>query len=119
MVVIKGAINWKSETPLTYDIVAQKTHAPFVEWGTKGRAVIPAELQAIAAEYRNKGKGTGVKAKIAIYAWCKREGIPEDRWFLVYRSIMTNGIRPTPFFFSSFFEVKDQLVQNVKDILHD
>ena len=113
---LSNAITVDAKGRLSYQVSAQKSYAPHVEFGTRGRAVIPAELQDIAAQYKG-GQATGVSAKEAIYAWAKRNGIPEERWYLVYRSIMTNGIRPHPFFFSSFFEVKPQLVERIKNIL--
>lgn len=113
---LSNAISVNPQGKLKYEVVAQKGYAPYVEFGTRGRTVIPAELADIAAQYQG-GRASGVSAKQAIYEWAKRNGIPENRWYLVYRSIMTNGIRPHPFFFSSFFEIKPKLIENIKNIL--
>lgn len=112
---LRNAISVKKAGALSYAVVAQKTYAPFVEWGTKSKAIIPAELQGIASRYKGGGRATKVSAKEAIFEWARRNGIPEKRWYLVYRSIMTNGIRPHPFFFSSFFEVKAQIIKDIKN----
>jgi hypothetical protein len=114
---IAGSISMRQTAPITFEIVTQKSYAPYVEFGTKNKAVIPAELQEVAAQYRGSVPGSKLKAKEAIYAWAKRQGIPEDRFYLVFRSIMTNGIRPHPFFFQPFFYIRPKLINEIKEIL--
>jgi len=113
---IAQSISFRQVSSLEFEMVAQKGYAPYVEFGTKSKAVIPPELAEIAAEFRG-GQKMGVNAKEAIYKWADRHGIPEERWYLVYRSIMTNGIRPHPFFFSPFFSARAKIIADVKAVL--
>lgn len=106
------------EYMVEWEVVVQARYAPYIEFGTKTKAVIPAELQAVAAQYRVK-QVSGLKAKEAIYAWARRKGIDQKAWYLIYRSIMTNGIRPHPFFYTSWYAVKPKLIERIKQIVSE
>lgn len=114
---IANSISNRKTGPITFEVVVQKSYAPFVEFGTKSKVQIPAELQAVAAQYRN-GQRNGGSMKKAIYDWAKRKGIPKERWYVIYRSILVNGIRPHPFFFRSFFQVRPKLIKRITDIMN-
>lgn len=80
-----------------YEVSDSVEYAPFVEFGTRARVSVPADLQEYAAQFKGKGQSGDVKKKI--FDWCKRVGIPEDAWFPIFIKIMTVGIKPHPFFF--------------------
>lgn len=98
------------------EVSSNANYSAFIEWGTRGRASVPADLQVYAAQFKGAA-GVG-KAKEFIYEWCRRKGIPKEAWYLIYRSIMTNGIRPHPFFFIQIPIVEKQLFANVQKILN-
>lgn len=101
------------------EVVVNSEQAPWIEWGTRSRVRVPAELVAYASQFKGKGstlKGKGT-AKEMIFAWCKRKGIDKKAWYSIYRSIMINGIRPHPFFFIQRPKVEKQFTQDVRDIL--
>jgi len=98
------------------EVTSPANYSAFIEWGTRGRVSVPAELQVYAAQFKGAG-GVG-KAKEFIYEWCRRKGIPKEAWYIIYRSIMTNGIRPHPFFFIQIPIVEKQLFANVQKILN-
>lgn len=101
---------------MTNEIVANIEYAHIMEWGSKRRVSVPPELSAYASTFRGQPKGTG--AKKFIYAWCRRVGIPEERWYFVYRSIMQNGVKPKPFFFKQRKIVEPILLKRLKTIVN-
>lgn len=111
---LAGAITNK-EIKDGYEVFVNVEYAPFIEWGTKTRVQVPSDLRAYAAQFQG-AKGGG-NAKRVIYDWCKRVGIPVERWFLVYRSIMTYGIKPQPFFFVQRPAVQRQLLTDLKRLV--
>lgn len=98
-------------------VVANAEHAPWVEWGTKTKVRVPAEIAQYAATFRGAGKGTG-KAKEMIYAWMNRVGIPKERQWFIFISIIVKGINPHPFFFIQRPIVEKQFIGDIKDILN-
>ena len=93
---LAGQIQAVSVAPGVSEVVSPVDYSPFVEWGTKTRVRVPAELQAYAQQFKG---AKGGDAKKFIYDWCKRKGIDKRYWFLVYKSVMVKGITPHPFFF--------------------
>ena len=106
------------EYKVEWEVAAQRKYAGYVEFGTKSKAVIPAELQEVAAQFKVK-QVSGISAKDAIYAWAKRKGIDEKAWYLVYRSIMTNGIRPNTFYYPTWYMIKPKLIERIKRIINE
>lgn len=122
-----------------YQDVAQTSYAPYLEFGTKGNAVIPAGLEQVAARYRGRGDSTGDPLKM-IEEWVKRKGIAgrysvktrrrlgsvankekENRRvaFLIWRKIKRYGIKPKPFFFKQIDVVEPKLRQRVANIIQE
>lgn len=99
-----------------YETVSPAEYSAYVEWGTKTRVRVPAELQSYAAEFRG-GKGQG-NAKRMIFAWMNRVGVPKDKQWIVFYSIITKGIRPHPYFFPQKPIVEKSLIQNLKAIIN-
>lgn len=80
----------------TWEVFSNAEYAPFVEWGTRSKKRVPAEFAAYANSIPyTKRQG----AKEFIFNWCKRQGIDKKYWYVIYRSIMTKGTNPHPFFF--------------------
>lgn len=98
------------------EVVSPAEYSAYVEWGTKTRVSVPPELQSYAAQFRG-GKGAG-DAKKMIYAWMDRVGVPKDRQWVVFISIITKGIHPHPFFFIQKPVVEKQLIGDIKAILN-
>lgn len=97
-----------------WEAASTSLYSPFMEWGTKSRVSIPAELQAYAAQFRQKGPPGGAQA---IYDWARRVGIPQNQWIFVYLSIIRKGVHPHPFFFKQRPIVEKQLLGDLQQIL--
>jgi hypothetical protein len=121
---LKNFISAKVVDPMTTEIVSASSISPYVEFGTRSKAKIPAGLEEYAAQFLSPAYQAGpvlseLSAKEAIFAWCKRKGIPKDIWFPIYISIMVNGIKPHPFFFVAYERIKPIIINQVEKALKD
>lgn len=126
--------------PLEYEVVSAAKHSPYIEWGTKRRVSVPAELSAYAATFKGKGGGTFAEFLKAMLSWVRRKGIRFDSASrfksgpkkgrnrqLTYEQtanmialyILYNGIKPQPFFFNSVKEEEPNIIKHVEDVLKD
>lgn len=136
---LKQGIGFKKTKPLEYELFSSKHYSPFMEFGTKSRKVIPAELQDYAKQFNLKGPNIGFDAFFQIILdWVHRKGIAgrfsvkskkrvgskskqleedfEVAWPIAL-SILKKGVHPHPFFFQPFFDERKALVDRVRKIV--
>lgn len=103
-----------------YEVIVDSAQGPWMEWGTKSRTQIPSELTAYAAQFKGVGQSGTKKgvAKKAIYDWARRKGIPPERWYIIYLSVMQFGVHPQPFFFKHMPMVRNQLLNDLKALVN-
>jgi len=111
-----GQIKGSQIGELASNVSVNVDYAPYEEWGTKSKVNVPPELASYAATFRGGGPGGG-NARRMIYAWMDRVGIPKERQWFVFISIIVKGIRPHPFFFIQAPIVEKEFIKNVKNIL--
>lgn len=111
-----GMIRAKKVAEMTSETVSAADYSAYIEWGTKSRVRVPAELASYANEFRG-GRSNG-NAKEMIYAWMNRVGIPADKQWFVYISIVTKGIHPHPYFFIQRPFVQKQLFTDLEHMLN-
>lgn len=114
---LRGAILSASRGLMKVEIVANVSYAAYVEWGTKTKVKVPADIAGYASQFRGGGAGGG-NAKEMIFAWMKRVGIPPERQWFVFISIVTKGISPHPFFFIQRAIVEKELFSAINSILN-
>lgn len=114
---LRQEINPVRKTELTYEVVCNVDYAAYLEWGTKTKVRVPADIAGYAAQFRG-GRSGGGNAKEMIYAWMKRVGIPEGMQWIVFINIIVNGINPHPFFFIQMPQVKKEFITNIQNILN-
>ena len=73
-------------------------YAPYMEFGTKKRVNVPAWVGGYASQFQGS-RGGAVDSKKAIAEWARKKGV--DNWKAVWWSIMKNGVKPHPFFFTT------------------
>lgn len=115
--LLRGEITHFAVGPLTFMVVSGADYSGYVEFGTRSRVQIPAGLEEYAAEVKLQKGISSLSAKEAIYGWCKRKGIDPKLWFPIYRSLMTKGMHPHPFFFKQLARVEPEIIKNVQRIL--
>lgn len=111
---LKQRISIKELGEMSWEIVSPQEYSPYMEWGTKSKVSVPADLVDYAQTFRGKRTPGGAKA---IYEWCRRVGIPQNAWVFVYLSIMKYGVTPHPFFFIHGEAVRTQLMNDLKQLL--
>ena len=108
---------------LAYEFVSQADYSAYVEFGTKTYVKVPKGLESYASQFRGKGKGN-LSLFEAIKQWLKRKsglsGKELDRrarW--VAFIIAKKGIKPQPFFFPAYFNIRPKLLKNIKHIVNE
>lgn len=108
-----------SKNRLSVRVNSNVEYAPFVEFGTKSKAQIPAEL----AEYASQFKGGTSKVfnwddyYSDISKWCKKKGIPKEGWYPVAISILRDGIEAQPFLYPAFKAEKSKFINAIKQLI--
>ena len=108
---LRQSINHDTGNSLFKSVFSTVEYAPYVEFGTRGKARIPAGFEAFAAQYKGKGAKGAWKA---IEFWIKRKGIDPKFTFVIFRSIMRNGIAPQPFMIPAYEKEKPALLKRLK-----
>lgn len=114
--ILVNEISSFQERPLVWQLVSAASYSAFVEFGTKSHVVIPPGLEAEAARFRGQAGGS-LGAKQAIFNWCDRHGIDKRIRYAIFIKIMTQGIRPHPFFFKQLDREKPNLINRLQQIL--
>lgn len=140
---IKNSIKQRKDKALKYIIIADAFHAPFLEFGTRGKVSIPSEMQAVAAAVKGRKRRGNWETFVAdIKVWMKKRGVGstliapvksgkrkgqfkraskqaqsdhlDSIAFLIARKIYKFGISPQPFLYPSFLFVKPKLISDIK-----
>ncbi|HTE24955.1 HK97 gp10 family phage protein [Flavitalea sp.] len=135
---LRQNITVNQSTGIAFTTVVQNRTAAYMEWGTKSKRRIPAELMAYASSFQGPGPKGGPSMQDAIQAWVKRKKIAgtysvktkrrtgnkatkekQDKAlaFVIARSIRKNGVNPHPFFFKNVFIVRDELIKSIENIM--
>lgn len=112
---LRSGITTHKEGPMRYEVSSEAEYSAYLEWGTKTKVRVPADIANYAQQFKSGGNPGG--AKKMIFAWMKRVGIPPEIQWLVFMSIMIKGITPHPFFFIQRPFVEKQLVNDMKHVL--
>jgi HK97 gp10 family phage protein len=117
--LLRQGISAKKVGKLEYETVSQAFYSAYLEWGTKSKVEVPADLQQYAQQFRGSA---GPKHDFfeMILAWVHRTGITarfstktrqrlkggqadKEREYqaarAIYYSILKHGIKAQPFFF--------------------
>lgn len=119
---LRQSIGHRQIDAFNYEVFVGTFYAPFIEFGTKSKARVPAGLEDVAAQFRGQ-KGSGALSLIeAIKGWVKRKGIASGKEldrvaFVIARSIYRNGISPRPFFYKHITPVRTKLFSRLQTIL--
>ena len=105
-----------SRNKLSVRIGSNKEYAAFVEFGTKSKAQIPAELSQMAAQFKQPGTGDFDTFLKDIKQWCKKKGIPEQAAFPIAMKLINVGQKPQPFLYPAFKKHRDKYVQALKQL---
>lgn len=144
---IKQSTVTKKVNELNIELTSSKHYVPFMEFGTKRRVRIPAELTSYAAQFKQSGPKIDFDEFLKIIAaWVRRKGLDsrtaitgrystktkrrlgskatqatedEQAAYPIALSILRHGVKPHPFFFQPFFDERESIVKNVEKVLKD
>lgn len=102
-----------------YKVVVKSSYGAYVEFGTAGKVRVPAEMQSIASQFQQKGKGSFEQGLQAIKDWCKQKGIDESAAYPIFVSILNKGIEAQPFLYPAFVKGRQQYLKDLKQLLKD
>lgn len=94
-------------------------YAPYVEFGTKSKAKIPAELQEFATQFINPKPGTFDLLLQNISEWANRKGVPAEMVYPIAVRIARHGVRAQPYLFKAFQEVQNNHIKAIEAILNE
>ena len=94
-------------------------YAPYVEFGTKAKADIPAGLESYAMQFKGNKGGDFNSLLKNIEGWVKSKGIPDEAAFHIAISIARYGVRAQPFLFPAFFREQPKLLNDLKKMLRE
>jgi HK97 gp10 family phage protein len=134
--VLRNLITYEKTGQSSFSIVSGANYSAYIEFGTRSRAVVPADLQTYASQFRGKGVGDYYDFLNAILDWVKRKGLSdvtnsytgkkvggkaakENLVVLaeaIALSILRHGIKPHPYFFKQRAIVKPMIEKNIKAI---
>lgn len=143
---LKNSIGSEKESRLRYVIFANAYHAPYIEFGTRGKVKVPSELQDVAQKVKSRPKRGSYDDMIDnIFEWLKKKGGSSTQIVRVnsgkrmgqYRKasalsqaialreeakriafwVSIKGIAPQPFLWPSFLEVKPKLISRLQTLL--
>lgn len=115
--LLRAEIQGERKAPMNHGLFSNALYSGYIEFGTRRRVKVPPGLEDVASQIKG-AVSSSLKARDAIYAWCKRKGIDKERWESIFLSIMTNGIKPHPFFFKQLEADTPVLLKNLENILN-
>lgn len=72
---LAGGISTKKTADGLWEVTSNAKYSAYMEWGTKGRVKVPADLSGYASQFRGKGGGDYYEFLNAILDWVVRKGI--------------------------------------------
>lgn len=101
---------------LEKEVKTDKTHAPFVEFGTKSKVDIPSGLEQYAMQFKSSG-GNFADLLEAIEGWTSRKGISPEFAFPIALRIAQNGVSARPFLFPAYFKELPKIKNELNKIV--
>jgi len=76
---LKQGISYKrvSGKDISFQIFSNSSYSPYMEWGTKSKAVIPSDEVQYASEFQGKGIGSLDEFFMSILNWVKKKGLAD------------------------------------------
>lgn len=118
--LLRSSLKFDRNTALDYTIASQgagSEYAPFQEFGTGSKVMIPSGLEGEAAKYKGGKGGTFKDFVESMKDWCRKKGIPESAAYPMAVKIIKNGLRPQPFFFAPAFKEFRELKKRIAALL--
>ena len=100
-----------------YKVIVGLDYGAYVEFGTGAKVKVPAELSAVAAQFKGKKAGSFEEGLRAIKDWCKDVGIEESAAYPIFMSILKKGQEPRPYLYPAFVKGRIKYIKDLKHLL--
>ena len=111
---LRGHLTVNQLGPAHYEVVSGADYSAYIEWGTKTKVDVPADLTEYAAQFKTQGPKGGFAA---IKAWAARKGLAPEIIDLIAASVIRRGVTPHPFFFIQQPVVEAQVAGDLKNLV--
>lgn len=120
---LRNSIGNAKESKLRYSLFASAFYAPYVEFGTRGKVSVPAELESVAQGIKGRGSRGNFKQFIeSIYLWGTKKKIikkgDKNHALNIARKIYKEGIAPQPYLWPAFVAERSKLVANIRAVVN-
>lgn len=120
---LRNSIGNRKESKLRYSLFASAWYAPYVEFGTRGKAKVPAELEGVGQQIQGRASRGNFKAFVeSIYLWGTKKKIikKDDRNHAlnIARKIYKEGIAPQPYLWPAFVAERSKLVDRIRAVVN-
>ena len=119
---LRNSIGTERAAPLQYSLFANAYHAPYIEFGTRGKIDVPTELEPVAAAIKARPKkGNWMQFVNSIYEWGTKKKVikkgDKNHAVNIARKIYKFGIAPQPYLWPSFVAERSKLIKRITDIV--
>ena len=136
---LRQSIRTQEEKRADFKIIVGSPYGAFLEFGTGKKVSVPAEMKAIAIQFKGKKTGTFDEFIRSLLDWIKQKGITgsysvktkrrskaknsfgesnsgEDERiaFAIAMSILRNGIKPQPYLYPAFVKGREKYFKDLK-----
>lgn len=91
---LTGQISMQRMAPMEINVTSHASYSAYMEWGTKRRTKVPADLSTYAAQFKGKGSGDYYEFLNAILDWVIRKGIANRYSIKTQKPIKINILKP-------------------------
>ena len=109
----------KQENNLTYRVTSYAPYSAYMEFGTGAKVQVPTEFKDIASKFRGKSKGSFQEGLNSIKIWCKHKNIDEKYAYIIFITILNEGIAPRPFMYPAFVYGRMKFNKELRDELKE
>lgn len=106
-----------SRNKLSVRVNSNVEYAAFVEFGTKSKAQIPAELAQYASQFKVSTPSNFDQFYKDIKKWCGKKGIDEKAAYPIAISLIKDGQRAQPFLYPAFKEERTKYINAIKQLI--
>jgi HK97 gp10 family phage protein len=116
---LKQSISRQKISPSHYRIMVNEMYGAYMEFGTGAKVKVPAEFRDMANSFRPKTGKTFEQGLESIKVWCRAKGIDEDDAFIIFVTILMNGLEPRPFLYPAYVKGKKDYLNNLQRLLRN
>ena len=105
-----------SRNKLSTRVWTNVEYAAFVEFGTKSKTQIPAELSDIASKFKSETPANFDDFVDDLKKWCRKRGIPVAAAYPIAVKLTKVGQKANPFLYPAFKKNREKYIEAIKKV---